>query len=99
MFAGTPAGQNVLRVKENELRIWKQDNTLFAGWTLPIPILPPKYVLPPGFLLFEGYGNSTHLKHVFSKLPSGYKAIVENDGLRSFCHVHITFSKLYWSRH
>jgi hypothetical protein len=84
MFAGTPAGQNVLRVKEDELRIWRQGNSLFAGWTVPIPLLPPKYVLPPSFLLFEGYGNSTHLKHVFSKLPSGYRLAVENDGSEAF---------------
>jgi hypothetical protein len=84
MFAGTPAGKNVLRVKEHELRVWMQNNTLFAGWTVPIPLLPPKYFLPPAFLLFEGYGNSKHSKSTNSGLPSGFKVTIENDGFDAF---------------
>lgn len=84
IFAGTPAGQNVLRVKEHELRVWRQNNTLFAGWTVPIPVFPPKYVVPPSILLFEGYGNSTHSKRTLSGLPSGYKVTIENDGFDAF---------------
>lgn len=84
IFAGTPAGQNVLRVKEHELRVWRQNNTIFAGWTVPIPVFPPKYVVPPAILLFEGYGNSTHSKRTLSGLPSGYKVTIENDGFDAF---------------
>ena len=84
VFAGTPAGQNVLRVKEHELRVWRQNNTLFAGWTVPIPVFPPKYVVPPAILLFEGYGNSTHSKRTLSGLPSGFKLTIENDGFDAF---------------
>ena len=84
IFAGTPAGQNVLRVKEHELSVWRQGNTLFAGWTVPIPVFPPKYIVPPAILLFEGYGNSTHSKRTLSGLPSGYKVTIENDGFDAF---------------
>ncbi len=83
MFAGTPAAQNVLVVREHELQVWMKNNTLFVGWTVPIPILPPKYVLPPSFLLFEGYGNSTH-RRTISNLPSGYRTIIETNGVEAF---------------
>jgi sugar-specific transcriptional regulator TrmB len=83
IYAGSPAGHNVLRVKEHEFQIWKQGNTLFAGWTVPIPVLPPKLFLPPSFLLFEGYGNSMHFKYSVTSL-SGWKSTIENDGSEAF---------------
>ena len=57
MLAGTPAGQNVQRLNEDELQVRIHGNTLFAGWTVPIQLHPPKYVLPPACLLIEGYGK------------------------------------------
>jgi len=39
-YAGTPAGQNLILVKPEQLEVWKQGNTLFAGWTVPISLLP-----------------------------------------------------------
>jgi len=83
MFAGFPAGDNVLRVKEHEFQMWKQGNTLFAGWTVPIPILPPKIYLPPSFLLFEACGNFTHFKHSVTS-PSGWGSTTEAEGSEAF---------------
>jgi hypothetical protein len=57
MLAGTPAAQNVQRLNEDELQVRIHGNTLFAGWTVPIQLHPPKYVLPPACLLIEGYGK------------------------------------------
>jgi hypothetical protein len=57
ILAGTPAGQNVQLVKEDELQVRIHGKTLFAGWTVPIQLFPREYVLPPACLLIEGYGD------------------------------------------
>ena len=43
-------------LEKDELKVSLQGDTLFAGWTVPISLLPPKYALLPGFLTIEGYG-------------------------------------------
>lgn len=83
MMAGTPADQNTQLFKKNELQVRIHGNTLFAGWTRPIPLLPEKRSLPPACLLIEGYGD---LKtDSFTLLfPSGYKSEVERNGCKAF---------------
>jgi sugar-specific transcriptional regulator TrmB len=83
VWAGTPIEQNFQIVKKDELQVRVQGNTLFAGWTVPIPLLPPKYMLPPSCILFEGYGK---LVSGISKtiVPSGRKVTTEYNGLESF---------------
>jgi sugar-specific transcriptional regulator TrmB len=44
-------------IKKDELKVQAQGNRLFAGWTVPIPLLPPKYILPPSCIMFEGFGK------------------------------------------
>jgi sugar-specific transcriptional regulator TrmB len=83
LFAGTPAGQNVIVLKPEQLEVWKQGNTLFAGWTVPLPLLPPKYSLPPSCVLFEGIGSPKHQKTTTS-WPSGFKTVAEYDNLEAF---------------
>ena len=39
-FSATPAGRNVQLANKDELKIWVHGNTLFAGWTVPIPLHP-----------------------------------------------------------
>ncbi|HEX9863131.1 MAG TPA: helix-turn-helix domain-containing protein [Candidatus Bathyarchaeia archaeon] len=82
-FAGTPASQNQRILKKNELQIQVHGNTLFAGWTVPIPLFPPQYTLPPGAVLFEGYGK---LKPTVTNytMPSGWTSISEVNGLEAF---------------
>jgi hypothetical protein len=82
-WAGTPAGQNVIQVKPEELRIWIEGKTLFAGWTISIPLLPPKYKLDPGCILFEGFGDEYHAT-LSQPLPSGYLEGMEWDGFQAF---------------
>jgi sugar-specific transcriptional regulator TrmB len=43
-------------IEKDELKVSLQGDTLFAGWTVPISLLPPKYCLLPGYLTIEGYG-------------------------------------------
>jgi sugar-specific transcriptional regulator TrmB len=45
-------------LKKDELEVQAHGNRLVAGWTVPIPLLPPKYILPPACIMFEGYGKT-----------------------------------------
>ena len=82
-LAGSPAGQNIRLVKKDELQIQIHGNTLFAGWAVPIPLLPPRYSLPPACLLIEGFGDlKTDSFTMFS--PSGYRTETERNGFEAF---------------
>jgi hypothetical protein len=81
-LAGTPAGQNVQLVKKDQLQIRIHGNTLFAGWTVPIPLRHTS-ILPPACLLIEGYGNvKTDMYTMLS--PSGYRTEIERSGFEAF---------------
>ena len=82
-FAGTPAGENVIRVKPDELQVWYKGKTLFAGWTISIPLLGGKYKLDPACIIFETFGEELHSTHSH-KLPSGYLMGFEFDGFQAF---------------
>ncbi len=56
-LAGFPAQNNVQLIKKDQFQIHFQGNTLFVGWTVPIPLIESKFVLPPACILFEGYGE------------------------------------------
>lgn len=82
-LADSPAGQNVQLIKKEELQIRIHGNTLFAGWTVPIRLFPPDYILPPACLLIEGCGNlKTDTFTMFS--PSGYRTEIERSGFEAF---------------
>ena len=82
-FGGTPAGQNIHVLKKDELQVQVHGNTLFAGWTVPIPLFPPRYILPPAVLLVEGYGRlKTSL--LTMAMPSGATVIMESNGFDAF---------------
>ena len=90
-FAGTPAGENHILVKTEEIQVWNKGKTLFAGWTVPIPLLASKYTLDPAFIIFEAYGDEIHSTHSIP-LPSGYLVGVEWDGFKAFT----TYIALSW---
>jgi hypothetical protein len=83
VFASTPAAQNIQVVKKDEPQVRVQGNTLFAGWTVPIPLFPPPNILPPSCILFEGYGE---LKTGIFKTRtlSGRKQTYEYNGFGAF---------------
>ena len=83
LYAGFPAEQNHRLVRRDELQVRVHGNTLFAGWTVPIPLLPPKYVLPPSCLQIEGYGNVV-TKAYTNIMPSGFKNKLELNGFHAF---------------
>jgi hypothetical protein len=82
-FAGTPAEQNIQRVKKDELQVRVHGKTLFAGWTVPIQLFPPQYILPPACLLIEGYGDVRTVGHTIVP-PSGVKAEMEGNYFAAF---------------
>jgi sugar-specific transcriptional regulator TrmB len=83
VWAGTPAAQNIHLVKKEQLQVHVHGNTLFAGWTVPIPLFPPPYVLPPSCIQFEGHGS---IKTGISKTraPSGRIQVQEFNRFDAF---------------
>lgn len=83
VYRGTPAGDNSILVLKNQIKVTVQGNTIFAGWTVPIPLLMPKFILPPACILFEGYGE-IHPNVLKSSLPSGRTQISERNSFKAF---------------
>lgn len=81
IFAGTPiCGQ---LVREDELQVRIHGNTLFACWTVPIPLFQSQYALPPSCALFEGYGDIR--TWIFNQaFPSGFKCKHEINYFEAF---------------
>ncbi len=92
MFAGIPAGSNVIHVNDSELRVWSQGKSLFAGWTQHIPLPPINSSLPPSCLLFDAIGEARTQKYTIPKLPSGYSGTCEYTGFDAF----VTFISPTW---
>ncbi len=82
-FAGTPAEQNIRVIKKDELQIRVHGNTFFAGWTVPIQLVPASLVLPPSCILLEGYSRLKTGVIDFG-LPSGVKVNGEYNGYDAF---------------
>ena len=96
MMAGTLAGQNVQHVKKGELQVRVHGITLFVGWTVPIPLLPAPYVLPPSCILFEVYGDPKAEK--WAKIqPTGYRQEAECNSFEAFVTFMHPDSKYEWS--
>jgi hypothetical protein len=93
-FAPSPAGKNVQLAKKDELQVRIHGNTLFAGWTVPIPLLQPKYVLPPACMLIEGYGEvKTSAYTVIGPKGAGFSAKQNGfDAFVTFMHPSTRYS-------
>jgi len=83
VWAGTPASQNCQLVIKDQFQVQVHGNTLFAGWTIPIPLFPSPYILPPSCILFEGYGE---LRTVVTRTraPSGRTQVTEANCFDAF---------------
>jgi HTH-type transcriptional regulator, sugar sensing transcriptional regulator len=70
-------------LKKDELSVRTNTDGLFAAWTVPIPLLEPKYVLPPSSVMFEGYGK---IKPLLSELkgPMNRRLVYEFNCLEAF---------------
>jgi sugar-specific transcriptional regulator TrmB len=83
MYSGMPFEKNYRLVKKDKLQVRVYGNNLFVGWTVPITLLPPKYVLPPGCLIFEGHGP-VKSQALTTVNQAGYIAEVEQNLLEAF---------------
>ena len=82
-YSGTPASHNVLFAKKDELTIRVHGNSIFAGWTINIPLLEEQNSLPPAAILLEGYGDMVTGK--FARIwATGIKTIYEFNGFPAF---------------
>jgi sugar-specific transcriptional regulator TrmB len=75
--------QNVQVIKKDEFQVQMYGNKLFAGWTVPIPLCPQPYTLPPSCILFEGYGEIKTVAYTTQNL-GGYKHIIEANDFEAF---------------
>jgi hypothetical protein len=90
ILLGTPAANNFIFVKPDELQVRKQGNTLFVGWTVRIPLPPTAHILPPACMLFEAYGKPNH---VLKSSPIGnFISMYESDNYDAF----VTFLDPSW---
>lgn len=82
IFKGFPVANNINVFKKGELQIQINGKTLFAGWTKEIPLVEG-VSLPPGSLIFEGYGK---VKPGMFKnnVPSGRKQEVYYNSFDAF---------------
>jgi sugar-specific transcriptional regulator TrmB len=82
-FLATPAIRNFQLANNDELQIRLHGNTLFACWTVPIPLHPSKYILPPACILMEGYGEIKTNAYRMIK-PTGEELKIKQNGFDAF---------------
>ncbi len=74
IFRGTPAGNNFHLLMKDEFHVRIHGHTLFAGWTVQVPLFPPSYSLPPSCFLLEGFG----------KVKTGKLSLVYQSGFKNW---------------
>jgi hypothetical protein len=90
VFKGLPgAPVTVLLVKQCQLQVYRICKTVSAYWTQPI--VTPTITLPPGYLLFRGYGN-VQTNHFVHDLPNGVSITYDTVGYAA----HATFVCPSW---
>jgi hypothetical protein len=69
-------------LNKDELRVQVDGNRLFAGWTVPITLLSPKYILAPGCIIFDGVGETkSYTSEIFGL---NRKTLIERNSLEAF---------------
>jgi sugar-specific transcriptional regulator TrmB len=94
VYANTPAAKNCQLLSKDQFHIQVHGNILFAGWTIPVPLSPTPYVLPPSCLTVEGYGEP-RTTVVRTQAPSGRTQITEAnsfDASVTFCTPESNYS-------
>ena len=73
VYKGLPVSQNIILVDSWDLQVFRVGRIVIAYWSEPIigitQVTPP-VTLPPGCLLFRGYGNAESNNRVWN-LPNG----------------------------
>lgn len=82
-YEASPAGQNIQLVSKDDLQIRIHGNTLFAGWTVPIPLFPTHRILTPSCILIEAYGDAKTTAYTASA-QSGFQLKFEENYFNAF---------------
>lgn len=90
-FAGCFLNDNFLLSKKNQIQIQMHGRNLFCGWTIEVP-LKDEYVLPPGSILLEAYGE-VKPNIIEMQYPSGYKLWTAYNGIEAFVTYFHPFAK------
>jgi sugar-specific transcriptional regulator TrmB len=93
LHANDPAAGNVHLVRGDELQIRTHGNTMFTGWTVPIPLFPRKYVLPPACLTIEGYGKVNSIG--FTLVSTIGSMSITSEIETNFFNAFVTFNHPY----
>jgi len=92
VWGGTPAGQNVHMVSNDELKVQLHGTTFFVGWTVPIPLPPTPFALPPAAILLEAFGQ-LRTTNFTANMPSRYKVKIEENSFEAFVTFYHPASK------
>ena len=94
MHKNQHTAEAVYLFNKKELAVHASSNGLFAGWTVSIPLLSEKYILPPANMIFEGSGEirtySTELKGLLNR-----RLIYEFNCLEAFVTFMLPSSRYY----
>ena len=82
-YLKTPASRNCYVLEKDQFQIQVIGNTFFAGWVVPIPLFPRRFVLPPASILIEGYGKNKCVV-ITSNMPSNAITYTEGIGQEAF---------------
>ncbi|MCW4030304.1 MAG: hypothetical protein NWE92_11730 [Candidatus Bathyarchaeota archaeon] len=73
VYKGLPVATNIILVDSCDLQVCRVGRMVFAYWSDPIvgiSVVTPQVTLPPGGLMFRGYGNAES-NNVVWNLPNG----------------------------
>ena len=91
IYKGTPAADNILLVKKDDVQVRIHGRNAFACWSIPIP-LSLQYVLPPACITIEGYSRLKTVVSYYQTL-SGSKTTFEGNGYEAFVTFYHPLSK------
>jgi len=89
VYANLPASTSIMLLEHCQLQVCRICKTVIAYWT--VPITSSKVTLPPGGLVFNGYGSPQTTNELFN-LPNGITwslTVVQ-------IHAHVTFICPTW---
>ena len=86
--------ETVCLLDKDKLVVHLSKNGLLAGWTVPIPLLSQKYILPPANLIFKSTGK-TRTYSTELKSPLNRRLVYEFNCLNAFVTFLLPSSSYY----
>ena len=85
IYAGLPPVNNIVKVKNFELQVYRIGKVVFAYWI--VPITSAAVTLPPGCLLFKGNGGikDWHPQYLLPNVAFGFDKVGFDAHATLFC--------------